>query len=183
MNGTCPEDGKIEEIQIEIGAFIKVFGILSYFLSNLGNLLLLGIAHYEKFGQDPQKRSLPDRVLSFNIILAVVISVIHSNIIIVRIFYGPVGNALTHFRYYLHSLAYPIILGYTETMIFRCLMIFSWKKYAMVNDEFFATFLNIFNFMMGQIISLVRFFIGDFFYHDGFQMFSGYCTNPKIEKM
>ena len=74
-----------EEIQIEIGAFIQVFGILSYFLSNLGNLLLLGIAHYEKFGQDPQKRSLPDRVLSFNIILAVVISVIHSNIIIVRI--------------------------------------------------------------------------------------------------
>ena len=128
MNGTCPEDGKIEEIQIEIGAFIKVFGILSYFLSNLGNLLLLGIAHYEKFGQDPQKRSLSDRVLSFNIILTFVISVIHNNIVIIRIFYGLVGHAITHLRYYLHSLAYPIILGYTETMLFRCLMIFSWKK-------------------------------------------------------
>ena len=180
MNVTCQENGKIEELKI--GVFIKVLGVLCYFLSNLGNFLLLGIAHYEKFGQDPQKRSLSDRVLSFNIILTFVISVIHNNIVIIRIFYGPVGNAITHLRYYLQSLSYPIILGYTETMLFRCLMIFSWKKYAMVNDELFATFLNIFNFMMGQILSFVRFFIGDFFYHDGFQMFSGYCTNPKIEK-
>ena len=94
-----------------------------------------------------------------------------------------VGNAITQFRYYFLTSTFSIILGATESMLFKCLMIFSWKKYAMVNDEFFATFLNIFNFMMGQIISLVRFFIGDFFYHDGFQMFSGYCTNPKIEKM
>ena len=178
MNGTCPEDGKIEELPI--GTFIKVLGVLSYFLGNLGNLLLLGIAYYEKFGQDPQKRSLPDRVLSFNIILAVFISVIHSNIIIVRIFFGPVGNAVTHFRYYLHSLVFTMMLGSTETILFRCLMIFSWKKYAMLNDEFFATFLNIFNFMMGQILSLGRFFIGDFFFQEGFKMFSGYCTNPKI---
>ena len=178
---TCSEDGKIEELPI--GIFIKVFGILSYFLSNLGHILLLGIVHYEKFGRDPQKRSLPDQIFSFNMVLGVIISIILSNIIIVRTLFGPIGNAITQLRYYFITSLYSIILGSTETMLFRCLMIFSWKKYAMVNDEFFATFLNLFNFMIGQVISIVRFFIGDFFYHDGFQMFSGYCTNPKIEKM
>ena len=62
-NNTCPEDGKIEELPL--GIFVQVIGVLSYFLGRLGNFLLLGIVHYEKFGQDPQKRSLPDQLFTF----------------------------------------------------------------------------------------------------------------------
>ena len=181
MNVTCSEDGKIEELPI--GIFIKVFGILSYFLSNLGHILLLGIVHYEKFGRDPQKRSLPDQIFSFNMVLGVILSIILSNIIIVRTLFGPIGNAITQLRYYLITSLYSIILGSTETMLFRCLMIFSWKKYAMVNDEFFATFLNIYNLMIGQIICIICFYIGNFSLHNGYQMFSGYCTNVKDGEM
>ena len=181
MNGTCPEDGKIEELQI--GTFIKVVGVLSYFLSNLGIILLLSIVHYEKFGHDPQKRSLPDRVFSFNTIWGVIILVIHSNILISRTLFGPVGDAITQLRYYFITSIVSVILGSTEIMLFRCIMIFSWKKYAMVNDEFFATFLNIYNLMFGQIVSIVSFYIGDFFLHNGYEMFSGYCTNVKDGEM
>ena len=63
FNKTCPEDGRIEELPL--GPSVKVIGILSYFLGRLGNFLLLGIVHYEKFGQDPQKRSLSDRLFTF----------------------------------------------------------------------------------------------------------------------
>ena len=181
MNVTCSVDGKIEELPI--GIFLKVVGVLSYFLTNLGNILLLCIVHYEKFGRDPQKRSLPDQVLSFNSILGVILSVIHSNILIARTLFGPVGNSITHFRYYVISSMYSMILGSTETMLFRCIMIFSWKKYAMVNDEFFATFLNLFNLMIGQMISIIRFFMGNFFFHKGFQIYSGYCTNVKVGEL
>ena len=181
MNLTCSEDGKIEDLPI--GTFIKVVGVLSYVLSNLGNVLLLSIVHYEKFGRDSQKRSLPDRILSFNFILGGFFSVIHSTIVFVRTLFGPVGNAITHLRYYTISSMSSIIYGFTETMLFRCIMIFSWKHYAMVNDEFFATFLNIFNVMIGQMISIVRLFSGDFFFHKGFQIFSGYCTNVKVDQM
>ena len=62
-NNTCLEDGKIEELPL--GIFVQVIGVLSYFLGRLGNFLLLGIVHYEKFGQDPQKRSLPDQLFTF----------------------------------------------------------------------------------------------------------------------
>ena len=177
MNVTCSEDGKIEDLPI--GIFLKVVGVISYFLSNLGNLLLLSLVHYEKFGHDPQKRSLPDRVFSFNTILGVIFFVIHSNILISRTLFGPVGNAITQFRYYFLTSTFSIILGATESMLFKCLMIFSWKKYAMMNDEFFATFLNIYNLMVGQILSIARFYIGGFFHHSGYQIFSGFCTNFK----
>ena len=178
---TCSEDGKIEDLPI--GTILKVVGVLSYFLSNLGNILLLTIVHYEKFGHDPQKRSLPDRLFSFNTILGVIFFVIHSHILIGRTLFGPVGNAITQFRYYFLTSTFSIILGATESMLFRCIMIFSWKKYVMVNDEFFATFLNIYNLMIGQIVSIVSFYIGDFFLHNGYEMFSGYCTNVKDGEM
>ena len=181
MNVTCSQDWKIEDLPI--GTFIKVVGILSYILSNFGYILLLGTVHYEKFGQDPQKRSLPDRIFSFNTILWVIFFVIHSHILIIRTLFGPVGNAITQLRYYLMTSIYSIILGNTETMLFRCIMLFSWKKYAMVNDEFFATFLNIFNLMIGQIVCIVCFYIKDFSLHNGYQMFSGYCTNVKDGEM
>ena len=177
---TCLEDGKIEDLPI--GTFVKVVGVLSYFLSNFGNILLLSIVHYEKFGHDPQKRSLPNRVFSFSTILGVILFAIQSNILIGRTLFGPVGIAITEIRYYLITSAVSAFLGVTEVSFFRCIMIFFWKKYAMVNDEFFATFLNLFNFMIGQMISIVRFFIGDFFVHNGYQMFSGYCTNVKLRE-
>ena len=181
MNVTCSKDGEIEDLPI--GTILKVVGVLSYFLSNLGIILLLSIVHYEKFGHDPQKRSLPDRVFSFNTILGVIFFVIHSNILISRTLFGPVGDAITQLRYYFITSMVSVILGSTEIMLFRCIMIFSWKKYAMVNDEFFATFLNIFNLMIGQIVCIICFYIKDFSLHNGYQMFSGYCINVKDGKM
>ena len=178
---TCLEDGKIEDLPI--GTFIKVVGILSYFLSNFGNILQLSIVHYEKFGHDPQKRSLPNRVFSYNTILFVIVFTIHSNILISRTLFGPVGIVITEIRYYLFTSAISALLGATEIMFFRCIMIFSWKEYAMINDEFFATFLNIFNLMIGQMISIIRFFIGNFFFHKGFQIYSGYCTNVRVGEL
>ena len=181
MNITCSEDGKIEDLPI--GTFIKVVGILSYVFSNLGNFLLWSIVHYEKFGRDPQKRSFPDQVLSFNFILGGFFSVIHSTIVFVRTIYGPVGITITQLRYYVMYSGGSIIFGYTETMLFRCLMILSWKHCAMVNDEFLATFMNIFNVMISQMISIVRFYLGNFFLHKGFQFFSGYCINVKVDQL
>ena len=96
MNLTCSEDGEIEDLQI--GIFLKVVGVLSYFLSNLGNILLLSIVHYEKFGHDPQKRSLPDRLFSFNTILGVIFFVIHSHILIGRTLFGPVAQSSNKFQ-------------------------------------------------------------------------------------
>ena len=181
MNVTCLEDGKIEDLPI--GTFVKVVGVVSYFLSNFGNILLLSIVHYEKFGHDPQKRSLPNRVFSFSTILGVILFAIQSNILIGRTLFGPVGIAITEIRYYLITSAISAFLGVTEVSFFRCIMIFFWKKYAMVNDEFFATFLNIFNLIFGQCICIVCFYIGNFSLHNGYQIFSGYCTYIKEKKM
>ena len=177
---TCPDDGKVEELPL--GPLVKVTGLLSYFLGRLGNFLLLGIVHYEKFGQDPQKRSLPDRLFTFSCLLLFFCSIIANTITIVRTFIGPVLNSIALFRYYLTSTLLAIPLAIAESIVFRCLMIFFFNDTAMVNDEFLATFLNLFNIMIGQMISIVRLNIGEFLYYEEFKFLSGNCIIPKYEK-
>ena len=54
----------------------------------------------------------------------------------------------------------------------------------MMNDEFFATFLFIFNFMIGQMISVIRLKLGDIgvLFNGGYDFLSGRCVTTKHEK-
>ena len=76
------------------------------------------------------------------------------------------------------------MVGFSECVLFRCMMIFSWKKYAMMNDEFFATFLSIFNFMIGQMISIIRLKFGDHgvLFNGRYEFLSGRCITTIHEK-
>ena len=60
---------------------VKAIGIISLILANFGNVLLLGVIHFEKYGQDPMKRSFPDRLFSACCWLQIYIS-FFSNLIV-----------------------------------------------------------------------------------------------------
>ena len=67
-----------------------------------------------------------------------------------------------------------ITLGYAECILFKCLLIFYWKKFAAINDDFLATFFNMFNFLIvGLTISVIRLMIGEFYFRPKFEIFSG----------
>ena len=80
---------------------------------------------------------------------------------------------MTVFRYYLLSSLLSFPLGITESILFQCLMIFSWKKCAMISDEFLATYFNIANLMMAQMISMIRLMTGEYERKDFFFYWSG----------
>ena len=66
-----------------------------------------------------------------------------------------------------------IPLGFTESILFQCLMIFSWKKCAMINDEFFTMFFNFTNLVVAQLITMIRLMTGQLYMKDQFEIFSG----------
>ena len=49
-----------ENIQI----MVKLTVVVTFVLVNIGNAMLLGVIHFEKYGQDPMKRSFPDRMFA-----------------------------------------------------------------------------------------------------------------------
>ena len=125
-----------------------------------------------------------DRIFTFNCMVWMVGRCFYASIPEIRWVFGPVGYGLTSLRYYVNSSQLCIPLGIAESILFRCLMIFSWKKYAMINDEFLARFLFLFNFMIGQIISVVRLKIEDFeiLFNEEYEFLSGLCYTAKDEK-
>ena len=135
---------------------LKIIAAITYLFGSMGNFLYLGAIHYEKFGQDAQKRSFPDRIFSFNCFLGMVGSFIFFTISTFRWIFGPVYYAITTLRYYCTSVMLCIPLGFTEGIVFRCCMIFFWKKCALIDDDFLATFFIMFNLMIINIFSLVR---------------------------
>ena len=75
-----------------------------------------------------------------------------------------------------------IPLGFTESILFQCLMIFSWKKCAMINDEFFTAFFNFTNLVVAQIITVIRLMTGQLHINDRFEIISGVKVQELREK-
>ena len=175
ISQTCSVDGIFGEFPL--GVFAKVTTVLTFFLNRLGSILFLGLVHYEKFGQDSQKRHVTDRIFSFNILLFLFCYLIRDIIITVRIFAGVLGNAMGLLGVYLASTMLAIPLGFAEIILLRCIRIFSWRNYAMMNDEFFATFLILFNMMIIQMFSIIRLKNDELEVRFEYKFISGICYN------
>ena len=66
------------EVDIESQTIIKIIVVITFILANIGNLMLLGVIHFEKYGQDPMKRSFPDRMFANFCWLHVYVSFVNS---------------------------------------------------------------------------------------------------------
>ena len=95
----------------------------------------------------------------------------------IRWVFGPVGYGLTNLRYYVGSSLLCIPLGIAESILFRCLMIFSWKTAASINDEYVSRFFAIWNFILAQMISVIHLMLGQFHHKDYFGLISGVDMN------
>ena len=151
----------------------KIFGFIIYFCGCLGIFSIFGVIHYERFGQDPQKRSFADLIFTFNCKMFMIFWPIFWTISQIRWIFGPIGYTAAILRHYLASSLLCIPLGFTECILFRFLMIYSWKKCAMINDEFCAIFFNTFNFILAQMISVIRLRTGQFVTKESFTVYSG----------
>ena len=169
-----------EDENTEISTGFKIFGLIMYLIGCLGIFSGFGILHFEKYGQDSQKRSFSDQILSFNGKIVMIVMPISWGISQIRWIFGPVGYNVAVFQYYLGSSLLLIPFGITESILFQCLMVFSWKKCAMINDEFFATYFNFANFMLAQIISVIHLMTGEYENFKNFAYVSG--IEVQIEK-
>ena len=76
----------------------KVFGLVMYLINGFGIFSIFGIIHYEKFGQDPQKRSFSDQIFTFNCKMFMIVSPIFGGLAQIRWIFGPIGYIMATFR-------------------------------------------------------------------------------------
>ena len=153
---------------------VKIVGVILYIIICIGNMSVIGISHYEKYGQDPRKRSFPDQNFGFSFLVFALQNFESSTMILIRSFFGPIGKIPTLFHYALFSILLGLPMFLAESIIFKCLLIFFWKRFAALDDDFFAVFFNIFNFLIvGLGITIVRIMTGEFQHRLDFGHWSG----------
>ena len=73
-----------------IGIYIGTIAIIETF----GNAMLLGIMHYEKFGEDSMKRTVANQLWYFLIMYLIICNVLGCPFLIYRVTIGPLGKCM-----------------------------------------------------------------------------------------
>ncbi len=135
----------------------SIIGTLNYVLfMTVGNGLCVLIIDFERFGGDPQKRTLINQMISFNFMCLIVQAIIAGSIAEVVTLTGPVGETWTAVFISAHfGASMASLLSLVEQLGVRCLISFAWKNLSHLNDDFFGLFLKLFNLMITLELSAI----------------------------
>ena len=160
---------KTEVIIYSLSTKVSV-GILSPIFLVITILLYGGIIHYEKWGNDPQKRSLTNMLMGsfcWNVMALIVFSVSIGSL---RICFGPLGTTFGYIMIVTRQFCILNILAcLLEIIVVKILQITKWNMMANLNDGFWFLLLNFMNIVViGSATIFMRFFrlaIPELFYY------------------
>ncbi len=135
----------------------KVFLLAICFIIQIfGNPMCLAIWSYERYGGDPQKRTILNQLtsdLAWHCILANMTSLAT---FMFRLTTGPLSTFMASSTYYVsnQTVAISAMLSLNEMAILKFLSIFTWKRLPPINEDFFGHFLRIMNHLVGFLFAL-----------------------------
>ena len=151
-NSTLIEYQLVEEFSLKTkvctGLIAPVLVLLIIFLN-------FGIAYYERFGNDPQKRNLYNMMITSFCMVFSTCTTFWVVFVSIRIIQGPfdVSNTFT-FIVILGSFQMFAALCILETIFYKLLAIYNPKTIIGINDDWFHHFFNYWNIMIALIVSL-----------------------------
>ena len=108
----------------------------------IGPFLLAGIIAYERYGGDPQKRNIINRLQSFGLANLIMTTTIHGIVRILREIFGLIGlDVMICIECLFCLFACNALLFFAEMSVLQLLYIVVWKRLKAINDEFWACFL------------------------------------------
>ena len=138
-------DTKLERFHEELfgGPTASFLYILLLIVNHvIGPLLLGGIIAYERYGGDPQKRNIINRLQSFGLANLTMCTIIQGIVRIAREIFGLIDFDVMIWMECLFCLFLcNAIFLFSEMSIFQFLYIVVWKRVKTLNDEFLACFL------------------------------------------
>ncbi len=129
---------------------------LCFLIQIFGNPLCLAIWSYERFGGDPQKRTILNRLMGDLVRQAIYANMTSLATFMYRMTFGPISTLMTSATYYLTNQATTIATMFclNEMAILKFLSIFAWKRLPPINEEFFGLFLMMLNQSVGFLFAL-----------------------------
>ena len=145
----------LEEFQQPVDAFVKyrnAFGLKilagTAFISRfvLGNVCYATLIHYEKFGQDSLKRGLNNQLMAQVFYTLLISGITTRPLRAWSSIFGPIGQSAARWVMYGDGITMIVsLLFFCQVIIFKNLMLFNFSLSARLNEDFFATYLQIWN--------------------------------------
>ena len=153
----------------------KIASLFIWFLGHfVGTPFYLCLIHYERFGQDPMKRTLKNRLIIFNCFVMMFIQNIIQPIGCFGIVFFPLSPffAMT-FSYLTCVSSMLFLLSCSQLVLLENVMLFKNALYCCINEDFFYQFLVIWNlgFAIGSQ-SILSLFMGHFLVEE-YQLLTG----------
>ncbi len=155
--------------------YLKVLiGVEFTCIEIFGNGFNFLVMKYEKFGGDPLKRTVNNRLMVQVGLAMTTHNLIYMPIYAYRIYFGPVYSSLAAFISMLGNFI-PVwsILALVEMSLTKFALVFKWTFAAHLDEDFQATFLLFWNLGLAILSQAARFILGTFHQNRNYQIFSG----------
>jgi hypothetical protein len=146
-----------------VSSTVKVLFTLHFIIIQIvGNLLCVGIIHFEKWGSDPQKRDLSNQLISFGFQKTILMTSISGTITYIRIMSSvPIGKVCgTLFVWTRQVIRFSSLFLTLEYLVHKNIQLFKWNIAANLNDDLLAHFLKVFNVCCALVYTSGLFWIG-----------------------
>ncbi len=137
----------------------KAFWISTVVFLAFTSFLLVGVSfcvwHYERFGGDPQKRTIFNQLVGALAENNMTVQTMANTALFYRLILGPLSMDLT-LTLFMHTSvigSLAIIFTLDEMMVLRFLSVFLWKQSPPINDDFFGVFFQCLNYGLGFVLS------------------------------
>ena len=121
----------------------------------IGNGCLFATFAYERFGMDPQKRTVINQLLSQSCWTIMVFNITSFPVIIFRRLLGPLNSKIVAW-FFLNGRMFTsmISLLLSELMILKCMYIWKWSMMAMKDDNLISKIILRINILLSSLITL-----------------------------
>ncbi len=155
------------------GFRMTILGI-GFLTQVFGNGMMLGILSYEKYGGDPQKRIIVNRLAMQLVYNAMGINMTSMGTVMVRLVFGPLSpnHVLATFLFSNSFFAISALLALNEMAILRFLSIFVWKRLPPLDEDLFSSFFLTINYLISSCLAAWE-NLGDSEHHETYYILTG----------
>lgn len=128
---------------------------ISIIIQVLGNALCACIIAYEKYGGDPQKRTILNQLFSMLTGNVIVLNLVPLNTLILRVLTSPLPSYVVNILFFIPkvSVGFNSLLILNEMLLLRFLSVFYWKRIPPINDNLLFVTLNMANGLISVLLA------------------------------
>ncbi len=136
----------------KMATLVATIGIQAFSVVPLGC-----IWHYERYGGDPQKRTILNQLIGLFALNTLTGNLTALSALVIRLAFGPLPVHLAISTFFFPNVLFSttLLLALNEIIVIRFLSVFWWKRVSPLDDNFFGLFFAVLNYSIALVFTIM----------------------------